>query len=166
MEVRKSMLVGYSAENMFDLIEAVEHYPAFLPWCAAAAVVARDPSVVIAKVSVDYHGLRLSFTTRNPKRRPEYMAITLERGPFRRFEGNWRLTPLAAAACKVEFALTYEFDGGVVRTLAAPVFGRITDTLIDAFVARADSVLGTSQGSSGESARSPTQGVGSNDPQD
>jgi ribosome-associated toxin RatA of RatAB toxin-antitoxin module len=87
MEVRKSMLVAYSAESMFDLIEAVEHYPAFLPWCAGAVVLSRDESVVIANLSVDYHGLRLGFTTRNPKRRPESMAITLN-GAVRRVKGN------------------------------------------------------------------------------
>ena len=163
MEVHKSTLVSHSAESMFDLIEAVEHYPAFLPWCAGATVLARDESVVIANVRVDYHGLRLAFTTRNPKRRPEAMAITLEQGPFRRFEGNWRLTPLAASACKIEFALCYEFDGALARTLAGPVFGRIADTMIDAFVARADSVLSTPQASGSGLAAFPTNGAGSDD---
>ncbi len=165
MEVHKSTLVAYSAESMFDLIEAVEHYPAFLPWCAGATVLARDESVVIAKVSVDYHGLRLQFTTRNPKRRPEAMAITLEQGPFRRFEGNWRLTPLAVSACKIEFALWYEFDGAIARTLAGPVFARIANTMIDAFVARADSVLNAQHGSDSELAASPTEGAESDDRQ-
>ena len=165
MEVHKSTLVGYSAEDMFDLIEAVEHYPAFLPWCAGATVLARDESVVIANVRVDYHGLRLQFTTRNPKRRPEAMAITLEQGPFRRFEGNWRLTPLAVSACKIEFALWYEFDGAIARTLAGPVFARIANTMIDAFVARADGVLSPQNGSDSELAASPTKGAGSDDRQ-
>ena len=166
MEVHKSTLVAYSAESMFDLIEAVEHYPAFLPWCAGATVLARDESVVVANVRVDYHGLRLAFTTRNPKQRPESMAITLEHGPFRRFEGNWRLTPLAASACKIEFALLYEFDGAIARTLAGPVFARIADTMIDAFVARADRVLSTPQGSGSGLAPSPTKGAGSDERQD
>jgi len=141
MEVHKSTLVEHSAPSMFDLIEAVEHYPAFLPWCAGATVLARDDSVVVANVRVDFHGLRMSFTTRNPKQRPERMGITLQQGPFRRFEGLWRLTPLAPAACKIEFALSYEFEGAFARTLAGPVFARIADALIDAFVARADTVL-------------------------
>lgn len=166
MEVHKSTLVGYSAEAMFDLIEAVEHYPAFLPWCAGATVLARDESVVVANVRVDYHGLRIAFTTRNPKRRPEAMAITLEQGPFRRFEGNWRLTRLAATACKIEFALWYEFDGAIARTLAGPVFARIADTMIDAFVARADSVLSTQLPSGNELAAPSTNGAGSDDRQD
>ena len=143
MEIHKSALVAYSAERMFDLIEAAEHYPTFLPWCAGATILARDDSVVIADIAVDYHGVRFSFTTRNPKRRPEWLAVTLERGPFRRFEGEWRLTPLAASACKIAFTFRYESGVALARTLAGPVFGRIANTFVDAFVARADQVFGT-----------------------
>ena len=110
MIVRKSALVEHSAENMFDLIEAAEDYPAFLPWCASANILSRDDAIVAAEITVDFHGVRFQLTTRNPKRRPEFMAIVLERGPFRKFEGEWRLTPLAPSACKIEFGLQYEFD--------------------------------------------------------
>src|SRR5215216_7837348 len=125
MEIRKLALVGHTAERMFDLIEAAEDYPDFLPWCAGANIVARDESVVVADITVDYHGVRFNFTTRNPKRRPEWMAVTLERGPFRRFDGEWRLTPLASRACKIEFTFRYEFDAAMIRVLAGPVFDRI-----------------------------------------
>ena len=138
MEVRKSALVAHSAEDMFDLIEAAEQYPRFLPWCAGATILARDDSVVAARITVDWHGVRFAMTTRNPKRRPGWMAIVLEEGPFRRFEGEWNLTPLARSACKVEFALHYEFDHALTRSLAGRVFDRIAGTFVDAFVARAD----------------------------
>ncbi len=163
MEVRKSALVGYSAESMFDLIEAAEHYPAFLPWCAGATILARDESIVVAKIAVDYHGVRFHFTTRNPKRRPEWMAVTLDEGPFRRFEGEWRLTPLGSSVCKIAFTFRYEFDGAVVRTLAGPVFDRIADTFVDAFVVRAGRVLGTSLQPGSHSATTSTPGVGTDD---
>lgn len=142
METRRTVLVPHSAEQMFDLVEAAEHYPAFLPWCAEATIVTRDEAVVVADIVVDYRGVRFRFTTRNPKRRPEWMAITLERGPFRRFEGEWQLKALGVDGCRVEFLLRYDFESGVMRTLAGPVFERITNTLIDAFVARADKVYG------------------------
>ena len=125
---------------MFDLIEAAEHYPDFLPWCAGATVLARDDEAVCATIAVDYHGVRFSFDTRNPKRRPEFMAIHLVRGPFRHFEGEWHLTRLAAAACRIEFCLRYEFASTVMAKLAGPVFGHIATTLVDAFVRRADEV--------------------------
>ncbi len=140
MEVRKTVLVGHSAERMFDLVEAAENYPAFLPWCAAATIVERTPTVVAADVTVDYHGIRFHFRTRNPKRPPEWMAIRLEHGPFHHFEGEWKLTPLAADGCRIDFLLRYDFKRGITGKLAAPVFDRIANTLVDAFVARADSV--------------------------
>ena len=140
MEVRKTVLVGHSVERMFDLVEAAEHYPEFLPWCAAATIVERTPTVVAADVTVDFHGIRFHFRTRNPKRPPEWMALHLEHGPFHHFEGEWKLTPLAADGCKIEFLLRYDFKRGITGKLAAPVFDRIANRLVDAFVARADSV--------------------------
>ena len=142
MNVRKSALVERSAEHMFDLIEAAEDYPAFLPWCAGASILSRDENTVAAQITVDFHGVRFQVATRNPKRRPDYMAIVLERGPFRRFEGEWRLTPLAPDACKIEFGLQYEFDSPLMGRLAGTVFDRITNTLVDAFVVRAREVHG------------------------
>lgn len=141
MEVRKSALVVHSATQMFDLIEAAEHYAAFLPWCTGATIIERDETVVVARIAVKYRGIGFSFTTRNPKQRPHWMAIHLEEGPFRHFEGEWRLLELAADACKIEFTLRYEFDYRLVGQLAAPVFDGIARTLIDAFVARADRTL-------------------------
>jgi len=158
MEFRKSALVGYSAESMFDLIEAAEYYPAFLPWCAGATILMRDENVVVANIAVDYHGLRFKFTTRNPKRRPEWLAVTLDRGPFRRFEGEWRLRSLAAAACKIEFTFRYEFDAAFARSLASPVFDRIANSFVDAFVARAQSTVETSSAIRSEPATLLTPG--------
>jgi ribosome-associated toxin RatA of RatAB toxin-antitoxin module len=132
--------VGHSAEQMFDLIEAAEHYPDFLPWCSGATIVERDDAVVVADIEVEVRGVRFGFRTRNPKRRPEWMAIHLERGPFRRFHGEWHLTPLTSEGCKIDFELRYDFDHSVVGKLATPVFDRIANTLVDAYVARADHV--------------------------
>lgn len=140
MELRKTVLVPHSAEQMFDLIEAAERYPEFLPWCARASIVERDDSVVVADIDVDVHGVRFGFRTRNPKRRPEWMAIAMERGPFRRFHAEWRLKPLDGAGCRIDFDLRYEFDRSVVGRLAGPVFDRVANTLVDAYVARADAL--------------------------
>lgn len=136
-QVRKSALVMQPAPTMFDLIEGAEHYPLFLPWCSGATILARDDSVVAADIHVDYRGLRFTMRTRNPKRKPEFMAIHLERGPFRHFYGEWRLLPLGSDACKVEFELQYEFDSSLATRLAGPVFAKMADTLVDAFVKRA-----------------------------
>jgi ribosome-associated toxin RatA of RatAB toxin-antitoxin module len=140
MEVRRSALVAHPAERLFALIEAAEHYPAFLPWCSGVTLLERSDTLVSARIEVAWHGVRFAFVTRNPKQAPTWMAIGLADGPFRRFEGEWRLTPLGDVGCRVEFRLAYDFAAGVIGTLAAPVFDRAANTLVDAFVRRADEV--------------------------
>lgn len=136
MIVQRSALVARPATELFDLIEAAEHYPQFLPWCRSARIVHRDDSEVSAELGVAWRGLRFEMRTRNPKRQPEFMAIHLERGPFRRFEGEWQLRALGDAACKVVFRLDVEFDNRLATQLAGRMIEHMADTLVDAFVLR------------------------------
>ena len=140
MEVRRLLLVAHPAERMYDLIEGAEHYPSFLPWCAAATVLQRDDDEVAARVTVEVRGVRFQFVTRNRKRRPTWMGLGLEEGPFRRFDGEWNLAPLGDEGCRIDFVLRYDFENAVMRRVAGAVFERITSTLVEAFVARADAM--------------------------
>jgi ribosome-associated toxin RatA of RatAB toxin-antitoxin module/CRP-like cAMP-binding protein len=141
VQVRRSILLPYPADFMFDLIEQAEHYPKFLPWCTDAVILERTEEIVAARISMRVAGLTLSLHTRNPKRRPEWLALRMVRGPLRRFEGEWRLTPLNASACRVEFTLNYEFADRLTERVAGPVFARMADTMVDAYVARAERIL-------------------------
>lgn len=141
MQVRKSILMPYPAEPVFDIIEQAEHYPQFIPWCSAAQILERTDDFVAARVSMRLAGLQLTLETRNPKRRPEWLQLKMVRGPLRRFEGEWRLTPLNARACRIDFTLSYEIGDGLIERVAGPVFARMADSMVDAYVARAERVL-------------------------
>jgi len=143
MEVHRSALVEHSAENMFDLIERAEHYPEFLPWCASSTIVERDDAIVAARIGVAWHGVRFEITTRNPKKRPDWLSVRMQQGPFRRFDGDWRLKALAPWACKVEFTLHCEFDNAMFRTVASGVLERVTEKFVEAFVTRANALYGS-----------------------
>jgi len=137
-EVKKSVLVGYPAARMYDLVATVEDYPKFLPWCAGSEVTPGEEQTVLATLHIDYHGLKQSFTTRNCNSPSDRITIRLLHGPFRSLEGEWRFTTLAEAACKIDFSLRYEFANGLLERLVGPVFGHIANTLVDAFVQRAE----------------------------
>ena len=141
MLVRRSLLLPYPADAMFDLIEQAEHYPQFIPWCTDAVILERTDEMVAARLTMRVAGLTLTLQTRNPKRRPEWLALRMERGPLRRFDGEWRLTPLNASACRIEFTLQYEFGDRMIERVAGPVFARMADTMVDAYVARAERIL-------------------------
>lgn len=138
--VEKSVLVGHPPQRMFDLVDRVEDYPDFLPWCGGTKLIRRDDECTVATIHIAYLGIRQSFTTENLKDRPREMRITLQDGPFAELEGDWTFVPLGDDACKVEFRLQYVFSSKVLETILAPVFSHITNTFVDAFVRRADEV--------------------------
>jgi ribosome-associated toxin RatA of RatAB toxin-antitoxin module len=127
---------------MYALVDAVEDYPKFLPWCGGATVIHRDEQVTRATILINYHGIRQSFTTENAKRAPEEMLIRLVEGPFRMLDGTWRFTALADRGCKVELKLRYEFSSRILAKLLGRVFDHIANTLVDAFAKRADQMEG------------------------
>jgi ribosome-associated toxin RatA of RatAB toxin-antitoxin module len=139
-EINRSVLVGFTPEQMFTLVDAVEDYPKFLPWCGGASVLHRDEHITRASILIHYHGIRQSFITENTKSMPANMLIRLVEGPFRSLDGSWRFTELGARGCKVELALRYEFSSRILEKLVGPVFDHIADTLVDAFARRAEQV--------------------------
>ncbi|MCU0812148.1 MAG: type II toxin-antitoxin system RatA family toxin [Thiobacillaceae bacterium] len=138
--VEKSVLVGHTPERMFELVDRVEEYPAFLPWCGGTELKWRDEASTVATIHIAYMGIRQSFTTENSKTFPGAMRICLQEGPFTHLEGDWFFKPLGKDACKIEFRLNYVFSSRLLETVLAPVFSHITNTFVDAFVRRADEV--------------------------
>ena len=141
-EVNRSVLVNYRPEQMFTLVDDVERYPEFLPWCGGASVSARDETRTRATIQINYRGIRQSFTTENTKRAPSEMTLRLVEGPFRELDGQWQFTALGERGCKVEFRLRYEFSSRLLARLLGPVFGFIANSFIEAFVKRADQLYG------------------------
>jgi ribosome-associated toxin RatA of RatAB toxin-antitoxin module len=131
--IRHSVLVPYGSREMFDLVDRIEHYPQFLPWCSGASV--RDDGAMgrLARLEIDYHGIRAHFTTSNTNVAGE---------SFRHLHGEWRFRGLAEAASKVEFELAYELASGIFERAVGPVFDHIASTFVDAFVRRASGVYG------------------------
>ena len=142
--VEKSVLIERSARQMFDLVDDVESYPKFLPWCSETRVDYRDEHRTVATLHINFHSIKSHFTTENAKKIPFWMGMKLVDGPFRRLEGGWKFTPLAEHACKVEFQLSYEFSSKLFEKIIGPVFTQITGTFVEAFVKRANQVYGAS----------------------
>jgi ribosome-associated toxin RatA of RatAB toxin-antitoxin module len=129
---------------MFDLVVDVPAYPQFLPWCQRAEVLAREPGAVTARLHLAYAGVRHAFTTCNTHVEGQSVGMALVDGPFSHLQGEWRFLPIGqdGKACKVEFALSYAFSSRPLELVVSPVFDRIANTFVDAFVARAEQVHG------------------------
>jgi ribosome-associated toxin RatA of RatAB toxin-antitoxin module len=140
--VKKSALVPFSATAMFDLVAAVEEYPEFLPWCGGTEIHQRSEEGMVATIRIAYRGLSQSFTTENRHERPHRIEMKLRDGPFSRLQGVWTFKALTPQACRVDLEMDYEMRSGLVAQLLGPVFGQITQTMVDAFVNRAEALAG------------------------
>jgi ribosome-associated toxin RatA of RatAB toxin-antitoxin module len=140
--VKKSILVNYSAEQMYALVNGVENYPQFLPWCPRVDVQNRTDTRLTATLHINFHGVHQNFTTENKNVFPTSVTITLISGPFKHLDGTWLFTPLREDACKIEFDLHYEFSSKILEHLIGPVFTKIANSFVDAFYHRAESVYG------------------------
>ncbi|WP_426114300.1 type II toxin-antitoxin system RatA family toxin [Massilia sp. PWRC2] len=141
--VHKTVFLGYSAEQMFDLVANVADYPKFLPWCGAVTVLEQSDTKLVASVGINFHGVKQSFTTANTNTRPAQMAMKLVDGPFKVMDGLWTFKALREDACKVEFDLRYEFSSVILEQLIGPVFSMIANSMVDSFCKRAETVYGS-----------------------
>lgn len=138
--VKKTVLIEFTPRQMFDLVDGVESYPEFLPWCGGTELLARDERTTAARIHINYHGLKAHFATENEKEAPHRMVIRLTEGPFRHLDGLWQFMPLGATACKIEFQLHYEFASKLLEKAVGPVFNHIANTFVDSFVKRAEQI--------------------------
>lgn len=148
--VKKSVLLWYSAREMQQLVTAVLDYPKFLPWCERAEVLEVHSDGMTARLHLAYRGVRQAFTTRNRHEGEDAVRVSLVDGPFSELEGHWQFKPVQArgvddpkvSACRIDFELSYAFSGRALELVVSPVFDRIADTMVEAFVQRAEQVYG------------------------
>ena len=140
--VHKSVLLAYSAQQMFELVAAIEEYPKFLPWCGGVDIRERSDNAVTASLGIHYHGVRQSFTTSNENTPHSGIKMRLVDGPFKALDGVWSFKPLREDACKIELDLHYEFSSMILEQLIGPVFGMIANSMVDSFCKRAETVYG------------------------
>jgi len=144
--VHKSVLIWFSAEEMFALVTDVARYPEFLPWCDRAAVLSQHGDDMTAEIGMALGGFHKSFSTRNQHVPGRQVKLQLIDGPFKHLDGTWDFHPLTdpntqspQRACRIELTLNYSFDS-MFGALVGPVFDKIASTLVDAFVKRAEQV--------------------------
>jgi ribosome-associated toxin RatA of RatAB toxin-antitoxin module len=136
-EVKRSALIAESPARMYALINDIERYPEFVPWCAAARVDSRKEGEIVATLNIKRGPLRAEFTTRNLLEPDRRVLMQFVSGPFRVLEGLWTLSPLGELGCRVELEMRFEFANRVAGTLFEPLFEDTAASLVDAFVKRA-----------------------------
>ena len=143
--IEKIVLVPHKAKSMYDLVNDIESYPDFLPWCGGARVVQHEANEMVAEIDIKFKGVSQSFSTRNRISEPTQDAVgeinmELVSGPFKNLSGQWSFKGIDDLGCRVMFSLSYEFSNALLEKILGPIFNSITSTFVDSFVIRAQKV--------------------------
>ena len=136
--ISRTALVEHPANALYELVCDIESYPEFLPWCSGARVDEQSDTQQVAAVTINQVLKQAEFSTRNQLTPGESIAMELVDGPFKYLHGTWRFTPLRETACKVALDIDFEFANPLVAKMLSPAFNKVCDTLVNAFIKRAD----------------------------
>jgi ribosome-associated toxin RatA of RatAB toxin-antitoxin module len=127
---------------MFDLVDDIDAYPQFLPWCSSSRVLKREGNVVEGQIEIAKAGFHKSFTTRNITDPGGRITISLLDGPFKSLEGVWNFLPLREDASKISLDLEFEIASTFASLAFGPVFNQICNTMVSSFTQRAKAIYG------------------------
>lgn len=140
--IHKTALVQYSAHEMYVLVNDIAKYPEFLPWCKAVKILVQKPEEIVAGITMGGVGLEKSFTTANRLVPDQRVEMALLEGPFSHLKGLWVFQVLGEQGCKISLDMEFEISNKILRLSLSPVFTKIVNNLVDAFIERARKLYG------------------------
>ncbi len=141
--VQKSALVKFSAQQMFELVNNIEDYPNFLPWCSGSRIIRAGEDFVEAELMISKGGFKKAFSTKNKIDKGGVITVSLLDGPFSYLEGVWNFLPLREDASKISLDLEFEMSGKLASLAFGVVFNQICNTMVTSFTDRAKQVYGS-----------------------
>ncbi len=136
-KISRSVLLNYSAQQMYDLVNDIEAYPEFLPWCGGVQILSQTEYDLKASILIAKMGIRQAFSTHNHLEPGKRIEMHLLDGPFSSLQGEWCFKPLHDQACKVSFDIEFEVSNGFMNRALGALFEQIASTLVDSFIQRA-----------------------------
>ncbi|TGD74148.1 type II toxin-antitoxin system RatA family toxin [Mangrovimicrobium sediminis] len=140
--IHRSALLPYRARQLFDLVNDIEAYPAYMDGCVGAQILRREADLVEARLDLAKGVVSQSFATRNRLVDERHISLELVEGPFDHFRGSWEFLPLGEAACKVSLELEFRVRSSLLGAAAARLFDSVSDNLVSAVERRARQLYG------------------------
>lgn len=135
--ISRSALVPHSARQMYDIVNDVEHYPDFVPWCCASEFKMLADDQKQATLHFSRGTIKTSFTTRNTLTEGETIAMQLLDGPFKQLHGAWTFADIDDVGSRVELSLQFELSNPMLKVALEAFFNQLCDRMVSSFVERA-----------------------------
>ncbi|EDV38132.1 uncharacterized protein Dana_GF11062, isoform A [Drosophila ananassae] len=134
----KKELVGYSMQEMYDVVSDVSNYYRFVPYVKRSDVHTQDNSGFKADLIVGFPPLNEAYTSRVSLNPPQLVRSECHDGRlFNYLLNEWRFSPGLKDipdSCVLDFKVTFEFKSLLHSNVANIFFDLICDQMENAFI--------------------------------
>ena len=123
--VNQSEDINVDVSLIFKLINNVERYSTFLPWCSSSIILSDSSSEMVAEIEISGKPIKWKFKTKNTYEVNEIIKIQLMDGPFKNLDGYWKFHVIDKYNTNVSLFLEYEFDSKIIELSLKPIFSTI-----------------------------------------
>ena len=138
--VSRSAIVPFSAAQMYALVNDIESYPEFVPWCSSSTSQILSATQKQASLYFSRGAIKASFTTKNTLTPGQAIQLELVDGPFSHLHGDWTFTDIDDNGSRVQLDLEFEISSRMLKIALESFFSQICDRLVNSFVQRANEV--------------------------
>ena len=140
--IHKSAKVAYTCEQMFDLVQDVDSYCHFLPYCTDAKILSTKGNIVEGQMVFTYMGLSYSLVTKNSMYPHSRIGLLLLEGDLQSLKGQWLFCELNGGGCKVSLDLEIGMYDGLWYSLYNRLLDRVANMMVEKFIERAYQIYG------------------------
>ncbi|CAN1274033.1 Coenzyme Q-binding protein COQ10 homolog, mitochondrial [Linum perenne] len=138
-------VLGYSPEQLFDVVAAVDFYHGFVPWCQRSDILKRYPDGSFdAELEIGFKFLVESYVSHVELKRPKMLKTTASQsGLFDHLINIWEFNPgPVPGSCDLYFLVDFKFQSPLYRQVASMFFKEVVSRLVGSFSERCRLIYG------------------------
>ncbi|WP_348666056.1 SRPBCC family protein [Arsenophonus symbiont of Ornithomya chloropus] len=139
-KITRSFFMSHSAKKIFHLVNDVNSYSLFLPYCTNSQILNYKKNEMIAAIDISQYNFSKTFVTHNTFEEYQSIHMKLIKGPLHQLIGHWFFRSLNKNSCKIEFYLEVEFINQFLEIFFAKVLHEVAEKILIAFSRRADEI--------------------------
>ena len=136
-KIYKEEDINIDIETIFNLINDIESYPNYLPWCTDTEVIKESDNIIIGKIYISKSFIKWSFSTKNTILKNSSISLEFVDGPFENLDGKWLFTSLDKNNTKVSLEINYKFKSSLIELSIEPIFTSIMNSILKSFIQQA-----------------------------
>lgn len=135
-------LIGFSREQIFDVVADVKNYKHFVPFCKKSDVISTTDDTLKANLVIGFPPINESYTSKVTTMRPQMVKAECTDGRlFNHLNTLWLFSPGLKnnpQTCVIDFSLSFEFKSIIHSHLSNLFFNEIVRQMENAFLNEAN----------------------------